>query len=55
MYLCYVQGKALPKHIHKTLEQAKQEAQRLCRKELARVSVLEVVAEYKAEVLVKEI
>ena len=51
-YLCYVQGKALPKHIHKTLEQAKQEAQRLCRKELARVSVLEVVAEYEAEVLV---
>ena len=54
-YLCYVQGKALPKHIHKTLEQAKQEAQRLCRKELAKVSVLEVVAEYKAEVLVKEV
>ena len=54
-YLCYVQGKALPKHIHKTLEQAKQEAQRLCRKELARVSVLEVVAEYEAEVLVKEV
>ena len=53
-YLCYVQGKALPKHIHKTLEQAKQEAQRLCRKELAKVSVLEVVAEYEAEVLVKE-
>ena len=51
-YLCYVQGKALPKHIHKTLEQAKQEAQRLCRKELARVRVLEVVAEYEAEVLV---
>ena len=54
-YLCYVQGKALPKHIHKTLEQAKQEAQRLCRKELARVRVLEVVAEYEAEVVVKEI
>ncbi len=54
-YLCYVSGKALPKHIHKTLEQAKQEAQRLCRKELAKVSVLEVVAEYKAEVLVKEL
>ena len=54
-YLCHVQGKALPKHIHKTLEQAKQEAQRLCRKELAKVSVLEVVAEYKAEVLVKEL
>lgn len=54
-YLCYVQGKALPKHIHKTLEQAKQEAQRLCRKELARVSVLEVVAEYEAEVIVKEV
>ena len=54
-YLCYVQGKSLPKHIHKTLEQAKQEAQRLSRKELARVSVLEVVAEYKAEVLVKEV
>ena len=51
-YLCYVQGKSLPKHIHKTLEQAKQEAQRLCRKELAKVSVLEVVAEYEAEVLV---
>ena len=54
-YLCYVQGKSLPKHIHKTLEQAKQEAQRLCRKELAKVSVLEVVAEYEAEVLVKEV
>ena len=54
-YLCYVQCKALPKHIHKTLEQAKQEAQRLCRKELAKVRVLEVVAEYKAEVLVKEV
>ena len=54
-YLCYVSGKALPKHIHKTLEQAKQEAQRLCRKELAMVSVLEVVAEYEAEVLVKEV
>ena len=54
-YLCYVQGKALPKHIHKTLEQAKQEAHQLCRKELAKVSVLEVVAEYKAEVLVKEV
>ena len=54
-YLCYVSGKALPKHIHKTLEQAKQEAQRLCRKELAKVSVLEVVAEYEAEVLVKEL
>ena len=54
-YLCYVQGKALPKHIHKTLEQAKQEAQRLCRKELAKVSVLEVVAEYEAEVLVREL
>ena len=54
-YLCYVQGKAIPKHIHKTLEQAKQEAERLCRKELAKVSVLEVVAEYKAEVLVKEL
>ena len=54
-YLCYVQGKALPKHIHKTLEQAKQEAQRLCRKELAKVSVFEVVAEYEAEVLVKEV
>ena len=54
-YLCYVQGKALPKHIHKTLEQAKQEAQRLCRKEWAKVSVLEVVAEYEAEVLVKEV
>ena len=54
-YLCYVQGKALPKHIHKTLEQAKQEAQRLCRKELTKVSVLEVVAEYEAEVLVKEV
>ena len=54
-YLCYVQGKALPKHIHKTLEQAKQEAQRLCRKELAKVRVLEVVAEYEAEVLVKEV
>ena len=54
-YLCYVQGKALPKHIHKTLEQAKQEAQRLCRKELAKVSVLEVVAEFEAEVLVKEV
>lgn len=54
-YICYVQGKALPKHIHKTLEQAKQEAQRLCRKELAKVSVLEVVAEYEAEVLVKEL
>ena len=54
-YLCYVQGKSLPKHIHKTLEQAKQEAQRLCRKELAKVSVLEVVAEYEAEVLVKEL
>ena len=54
-YLCYVQGKALPKHIHKTLEQAKQEAQRLCRKELAKVSVLEVVAEYEAKVLVKEV
>ncbi len=54
-YLCYVQGKSLPKHIHKTLEQAKQEAQRLCRKELAKVSVLEVVAEFEAEVLVKEV
>lgn len=54
-YLCYVQGKALPKHIHKSLEQAKQEAQRLCRKELAKVSVLEVVAEFEAEVLVKEV
>ena len=54
-YLCYVSGKALPKHIHKTIEQAKQEAQRLCRKELAKVSVLEVVAEYEAEVLVKEV
>ena len=54
-YICYVQGKALPKHIHKTLEQAKQEAQRLCRKELAKVSVLEVVTEYEAEVLVKEV
>ena len=54
-YLCFVQGKALPKHIHKTLEQAKQEAQRLCRKELAKVSVLEVVAEYEAEVLVLEV
>lgn len=54
-YLCYVQGKPLPKHIHKTLEQAKQEAQRLCRKELAKVSVLEVVAEFEAEVLVKEV
>jgi len=54
-YLCYVQGKSLPKHIHKTLEQAKQEAQRLCKKELAKVSVLEVVAEYEAEVLVKEV
>lgn len=54
-YLCYVQGKALPKHIHKTLEQAKQEAQRLCRKELAKVSVLEVVAEYEAEILVREL
>ena len=54
-YLCYVQGKALPKHIHKTLEQAKQEAQRLCRKELAKVMVLEVVAEFEAEVLVKEV
>ena len=54
-YLCHVQGKALPKHIHKTLEQAKQEAQRLCRKELTKVSVLEVVAEYEAEVLVKEV
>ena len=54
-YLCYVQGKALPKHIHKTLEQAKQEAQRLSRKELAKVSVLEVVAEYEAEVFIKEI
>ncbi len=52
-YLCYVSGKALPKHIHKTLEQAKQEAQRLCRKELAKVSVLEVVAEFEAEVIVK--
>ena len=51
-YLCYVQGKSLPNHIHKTLEQAKQEAQRLCRKELAKVRVLEVVAEYEAEVLV---
>ena len=54
-YLCYVQGKALPKHIHKTLEQAKQEAKRLCRKELTKVSVLEVVAEYEAEVVVKEL
>ena len=54
-YLCYVQGKSIPKHIHKTLEQAKQEAQRLCRKELAKISVLEVVAEYEAEVLVKEV
>ena len=54
-YLCYVSGKALPKHIHKTLEQAKVEAQRLCRKELAKVSVLEVVAEYKAEIIVKEL
>ncbi len=54
-YLCYVKGKALPKHIHKTLEQAKQEAQRLCRKELTKVSVLEVVAEFEAEILVKEI
>ena len=54
-YLCYVQGKSLPKHIHKTLEQAKQEAQRLCRKELTKVRVLEVVAEYEAEVLVKEV
>ena len=54
-YLCYVQGKSLPKHIHKTLEQAKQEAQRLCKKELAKVSVLEVVAEYEAEVIVKEV
>lgn len=54
-YLCFVQGKARPKHIHKTLEQAKQEAQRLCRKELAKVRVLEVVAEYEAEVLVKEV
>ena len=51
-YLCYVQGKALPKHIHKTLEQAKQEAKRLCRKELAKVSVLEVVVEFVAEILV---
>lgn len=54
-YLCYVQGKSLPKHIHKSLEQARQEAQRLCRKELAKVRVLEVVAEYEAEVLVKEV
>ena len=54
-YLCYVQGKSLPKHIHKNLEQAKQEAKRLCRKELAKVSVLEVVAEYEAEVLAKEL
>ena len=54
-YLCYVQGKALPKHIHKTLEQAKQEAQRLCRKELVKVSVLEVVVEFKAEVVVIEL
>ena len=54
-YLCYVQGKSLPKYIHKTLEQAKQEAQRLCRKELAKVSVLEVVVEYKAEVVVNEV
>ena len=54
-YLCYVQGKTIPKHIHKTLEQAKQEANRLCRKELTKVSVLEVVAEYEAEVLVKEV
>ena len=54
-YLCYVQGKSLPKQIHKSLEQAKQEAHRLCRKELAKVSVLEVVAEYEAEVLVIEV
>ena len=54
-YLCYVQGKALPKHIHKTLEQAKQEAHQLCRKELAKVMVLEVVVEYKAEVIVNEV
>lgn len=54
-YLCYVQGKSLPKHIHKTLEQAKQEAKRLCRKELARVSVLEVVTAFEAEVVVKEV
>ena len=52
-YLCYVQGKSLPKHIHKTLEQAKQEAKRLCRKELAKVSVLEVVNTFEAEVVVK--
>ena len=54
-YLCYVQGKSLPKHIHKTLEQAKQEAKRLCIKELAKVSVLQVVAEYEAVVLVIEL
>ena len=54
-YLCFVQGKSLPKHIHKTLEQAKQEAKRLCIKELAKVSVLQVVAEYEAEVLVIEL
>lgn len=54
-YLCFVQGKSRPKHIHKTLEQAKQEAKRLCRKELAKVSVLEVVAEFQAEVIVKEV
>ena len=54
-YLCFVQGKALPKYIHKTLEQAKQEAQRLCMKELAKVSVLEIVYECEAEVLVREL
>jgi len=54
-YLCYVQGKALPKYIHKTLEQAKQEAQRLCRKELCEVMVLEVVSKYQAKVIVEEV
>ena len=54
-YLCYVSGKALPKYIHKTLEQAKQEAQRLCRKELTEVIVLEVVSKYQAKVIVEEV
>ena len=54
-YLCYVSGKALPKRVHETLEQAKQEARRLCRKELTEVMVLEVVSKYQAKVIVEEV
>jgi len=52
-YLCWVQGKSEPKHIHPTLTDAQTEAERLAHMEGKKVTVMKVVGVATPETTVK--